>query len=108
MAAASRRRPAKIRAPRRAPGRAPARPAPLAPEPPPATPRPVATTTFRLWADQLRALQELAAARRWAQGGRTDHSLVLRELLDAIADTGRIPDGVREALERARSGAGQG
>jgi hypothetical protein len=45
-----------------------------------ATVRPIVTTTFRLYADQLKGLQLTAVARRVK--GRADHSAVLRELLD--------------------------
>ena len=51
--------------------------------------RPVAVTTFRLYRDQLVALQRRALDRR-AQGlpGRADASSVLRELLDRELGTG--------------------
>ena len=51
--------------------------------------RPVAVTTFRLYRDQLVALQRRALDRR-AEGlpGRADASSVLRELLDRELGTG--------------------
>jgi len=89
--------------PARSPARLPVAPAPTLVTGAPPPNRAVTTTTFRVWADQLRALQEVATARRWAQGGgRADASLVLRELLDAIADTGHVPSEIRDALLRAR------
>jgi hypothetical protein len=70
----------------------------------PAAPRPQGVTTFRLFADQLQALGQVAAARKWASGahGKADQSAVLRDLLDAIAAGGEVPRDLRDALVAAR------
>ncbi len=44
--------------------------------------RPMAVTTFRVYRDQLVALQRQALDRKAEGGGRADASLILRELLD--------------------------
>jgi hypothetical protein len=65
-----------------------ARPAATPPPPPPPAPparREVSVTTFRLYRDQLAALQRLALDRKITAGeGRTDASVVLREILDQV------------------------
>jgi hypothetical protein len=78
-------------------------PAPAA-EMAPAAPRAQGVTTFRLFADQLQALGQVAAARKWASGtrGKADQSAVLRDFLDAIASGAEVPRDLRDALTAAR------
>lgn len=89
-----------------APGRGAAVAAPAAP----AAARQQGVTTFRLFADQLQALAQVAASRKWASGarGKADQSAVLRDLLDAIAGGAELPADLRDALKAARArSAGQ-
>jgi hypothetical protein len=68
-----------------------------------------AATTYRVYADQAHGLQQAALDRRLSAGGggRLDHSAILREVLDAIADGKAVAPEIRKALAEAREKMGR-
>jgi hypothetical protein len=68
-----------------------------------------APTTYRVFADQAHGLQQAALDRRLnaGGGGRLDHSAILREVLDAVADGKPVAPEIRKALTDARERMGR-
>ncbi len=66
-------------------------------------------TTYRLFPDQIHALQQAALDRRLSGGGggRLDHSAILREVLDAVADGKPVAPEIKKALGETREKMGR-